>query len=121
MPRNPINNPIERLDRLLSEYEEALFVLDQYRELLLNMLAPKDFQSLPARPPREEFRAEKVRQSLSYGRSRANRANMQLARSRGGLLKDLRAAEANALSSEMAETFSVEEIEALLAKARPQR
>lgn len=82
--RNPANNPLERLERLLDEIEELLAVFEWNA-------AGND--PLP-RPPMIEYEREKIRRQLDYRRARKMRRDAQLTRARGGSKKSLRAQDA---------------------------
>lgn len=84
--RDPANNPIERLDRLLFEVAELL----HYSEQLFALAAAKwPTSELPARPPMTEYEKERVRQKLTYSRARAHRLTVAHIRARGGGAKRL--------------------------------
>lgn len=79
--RDPANNPIERLDRLLFEVAELLHYSEQLFALAAAKWPPGE---LPTRPPMIEYEKERVRQRLSYSRARAHRHAVAHIRARGG-------------------------------------
>lgn len=66
MPRNELNNPTERIGRLLAEFEEFLQYISEYEDWIRPHVPPEILISAPSRPVPIEFELEHQRRSLSH-------------------------------------------------------
>lgn len=66
MPRSELNNPTERISRLLAEIEELLGYISEYEDYVRPHLPTEILVTCPNRPVPIEYEKEKVRRSLSH-------------------------------------------------------
>lgn len=78
MPRSELNNPTERIGRLLDEFEE----LNVWAEAAFHTLSSDQLSKLPDFPFLVEFKLEKQRRTLTYNAAKAARAAMRRSRER---------------------------------------
>lgn len=80
MPRDPANNPTERMERLLIEMDELSEAFDKLLAVASNHVP---FSKLPRKPLMHEFIREKERRNITYKRNKLHRNHMARARMAG--------------------------------------
>lgn len=80
MPRDPANNPTERMERLLIETDELSQAYDRLLAITSNHVP---YSSLPRKPLMHEFIKEMERQKITYKRNKLHRNHMARARMAG--------------------------------------
>lgn len=125
MPRNELNNPSARIDRLLAEMSDLLYWTEQLTNVAMPKLTNAELMALPTKPAMVEFQLETQRRHLTRGKVNAVRKSMQLLRERGFTQHEARTGNvpnnptANArAATQSAEKFSLEEIEAMVEKVK---
>lgn len=91
MPRSELNNPTERIGRLLAEIEEILQYVSEYEDWIRPHVPTEILITAPSRPVPIEYEKELVRRSLSHHKPYkassvknvlANRISQRLSRER---------------------------------------
>jgi hypothetical protein len=81
MPRNPANNPTDRIHRLLDDLDHAEAYIDQLEELLEISHSIAALAAVrQSRPAFHNYKLEEQRQKLTLGRVVRNRAHMRRVR-----------------------------------------
>ena len=83
MSRNPENNPLERMERLLLDFEEV----NNWAAAVLNLLPAQVLVTLPDFPRTDAFVEEGIRFKLTRSRTLANRKSMRRCRQRSEIIR----------------------------------
>lgn len=78
MPRSELNNPTERIGRLLSEVAE----LESWADQVINLLTPEQIDRIPPFPTIYEIEKERLRRSLSLRSTLSTRFSQRRSRER---------------------------------------
>lgn len=81
--RSPLNNPTERIQRLLTCMDDMEAYAMALEEFIGSNCGPEAMATLPPRPDTTEYQLESQRQQFTYGRTIAARSYMQRMRASG--------------------------------------